>query len=322
METLFVSKDAQLKRRENTLFLTANGVSKPYPVEKIRHIVMLSEAKMNSRLLCLCGRHGIRISVFDYYGYFKGAFEPVDQSPSGRVKLEQSRCILNDKTKMTIAREIVRGAAHNMQANLLYYRYRNVDELDIPICQMDRHIDKIGKTESCDELMGVEGNLHQIYYGAWRLIDPALNFGKRIRRPPNNPVNCLISFLNQMSYTVVRHEIFKTHLDQSLSWLHSPSSSRASLSLDLAELFKPLFTDALIFKMVRKGMLRDNWFDQKDGVCLLSETGRKHVAMQFSTRLEEKLKGRTYREWMYKEALNLERHVMGIYEYESFKRKI
>ena len=321
METLFVSKEAQLKRRENTLFLSVNGMSRPYPVEKIRHIVMLSESKMNSKLLCLCGSHGIRISVFDYYGYFKGAFEPVDQSPSGRVKLAQSKCILDNVEKMVIAREIVRGAGHNMRANLLYYLYRGIDGLDKHVRQMARQMDKIAKTNDCDELMGVEGNLHQIYYDGWKLIDPGLDFGKRVRRPPNNPINCLISFLNQMTYTVVRHEIFKTHLDQSLSWLHSPSSGRASLSLDLAELFKPVFTDALIFKMTRKGMIRENWFDQKGGVCLLTETGRQHVAMQFSTRLEELLQGRTYREWVYKEALNLERHLMGIYEYESFKRR-
>ncbi len=321
METIFVSKNAQLKRRENTLFLTTGGMSKPYPVEKIRHIVMLSEASMNSKLLCLCGTHGIRISFFDYYGYFKGSFEPIEQNPSGRVKLEQSQCILDNKKKMMVAREIVRGASHNMRANLLYYQYRHID-LNLPIGQMDRHMDKIAKANTCEELMGIEGNIHQVYYSAWQKIDPDLDFGKRTRRPPNNPVNCLISFLNQMTYTVVRHEIFKTHLDQSLSWLHSPSSGRASLSLDLAELFKPVFTDVLIFKMVRKKIVQENWFDQKNGVCLLTETGRRNLAMYFATRLEEILKGKTYREWIYKEAVNIERHVMGVYEYESFKRRV
>jgi len=68
-------------------------------------------------------------------------------------------------------------------------------------------------------------------------------------------------------------------------------------------------------------MIKDNWFDQKDGVCLLTETGRRHVAEHFSTRLEEPFKKRAYREWIYREALNIERHIMGIAEYESFKRK-
>ena len=322
METLFVSKTARLKRHENTLLLTVNGTKRHYPVEKIRHIVMLSEAQMNSKLLCLCGTHGIRVSVFDYYGYFKGAFEPIEKNPSGRVKLAQARCILDERSKMPVAREIVRGGGHNMRANLLYYRYRGVEGLESHIGHMDRQMGKISATKTCEELMGVEGNLHQVYYAAWKAIDSDLDFGKRTRRPPNNPINCLLSFLNQMTYTVVRHEIFKTHLDQSLSWLHSPSQGRASLSLDVAELFKPVLSDALIFKMVRKKMIRSNWFNQEDGVCLLSETGRQQVASHFSIRLEEMLKGRTYREWIYREALNLERHVMGVTEYESFKRRV
>lgn len=322
METLFVSRDARLKRKENTLFITTNGHTKPFPVEKIRHIVLMSESSMNSKLLCLCGSHGVRISVFDYYGYFKGAFEPIDKNPSGMVKLKQAKSILDNQEKMMIAKEIVRGAGHNMRANLLYYRYRKVDGLDEPIKQMDKLMSRISKACDTSNLMGVEGNMHQVYYAAWKTIDPKLDFGKRVRRPPNNPVNCLISFLNQMTYTVVRHEASKTHIDETLSWLHSPSTGRSSLSLDLSEPFKPLLTDVLIFRMIRKGMIKDNWFEQHDGICLLSEIGRRYVTEMFSVRLEESLQTRTYREWIYKEALSIERHIMGIKEYESFKRRV
>lgn len=322
METLFVSPETELRRKENTLFLMVNGLKKPYPIEKIRHLVLLSESRMNSKLLCLCGAHGVRISVFDYYGYFKGAFEPIDRSPSGKVKLAQASSILNEAERMTIAREIVRGAGHNMRANLLYYRYRDLENVETPIRLMDRLMTRIDKSADTSELMGIEGNLHQIYYNAWKEIDPVLDFGRRVRRPPNNPINCLISFMNQMTYSIVRHEISKTHLDESLSWLHSPSFGRSSVCLDIAEPFKPLLTDILIFRMARKKMLRENWFEQHEGVCLLTETGRRHVAEQFSIRLEETNTGRSYREWVYREALNLERHIMDISEYESYKRRI
>lgn len=322
METLFVSREAELKRRDNTLFITVDGKSRPMPVEKLRHVVLMAESRLNSRLLSLCGTHGVRISVFDYYGYFKGAFEPVDQSPSGRVKLEQARSILDAAERLSIAREIVRGAGHNLRANLLYYQYRGVSELADPISRIDRLMEQIGSTRETRDLMGIEGMIHQVYYPAWKALDPWLDFGRRVRRPPNNPVNCLISFLNQMVYTAVRHEAFKTHLDQSLSWLHSPSSGRASLSLDLAEPFKPVLADALIFRMARRRMVKDNWFDERDGVCLLTDVGRRHVAEQFSTRLEERVQGRSYREWMYREALNLERQVMGVAEYAAFRRRI
>ncbi len=321
METLFIAREAKLKRRENTLWVTVEGRSTPFPIEKIRHIVLLADSSLTTKLLDLCGSHGVRLSVFDYYGYYRGSFEPVGQNPAGRVKLAQADLVLDEGRRMAVARELVRGAGHNLRGNLSYYEYRGNRALSGIIAELNRGLEKVGQAGNSEVLMGIEGNLHQAYYGAWGVIDERLAFAPRVRRPPNNPINCLISFLNQLVYTVVRHEAFKTHLEETFSFLHAPSQGRSSLSLDLAEPFKPVLSHALIFRLVRKNMLADNWFEQKEGVCLLSETGRRHVAEQFATRLEESYQGRTYREWVYREALAIERHLLGVAEYESFKQR-
>jgi CRISPR-associated protein Cas1 len=322
METLFVSRGARLRQRENTLTITLDGRTRAFPVEKIGHLVLLAESDLNSRLLTLCGRHGVRLSVFDYYGYFKGAFEPVEKNPAGRVKLTQARLLLDDARRMVLARELVRGAAHNMRANLLYYQYRGKTELERQTQAMQKQMEKIAGAQDTATLMGIEGNLHQWYYEGWKLINPRLDFGPRVRRPPNNPINCLLSFLNQLTYTVVRHELFKTHLEEGFSFLHSPGTGRSSLSLDLSEPFKPVLVDMLIFRMVGRNMIDASWFEQHDGVCLLTETGRRNVAEQFSIRLEERYQERSLREWIYREALAIERHLLEVAEYESFKRRI
>jgi CRISPR-associated protein Cas1 len=322
METLFISRDAKLKRHENTLSVTVGGKTKPFPIEKMRHLVLLGESTLSTKLLTLCGKNGVRLSVFDYYGYFKGAFEPIEQNASGKVKLEQARTILDSKQKMIIAHEVVRGAAHNMRANLAYYEYRGNKQLSKFIEKINTLIFRIDSTKNTEELMGIEGSITSNYFEAWKVIDSRLDFLPRVRRPPNNPINCLISFINQLTYTVTRHETFKTHLDEALSFLHSPSTGRSSLSLDLSEPFKPVLSHGLIFKMIRKKMVDDCWFDQKEGVCLLTETGRRNVVEQFAIRLEEQYEGRSFREWLYREALNIERHLLGVAEYESFKRKV
>lgn len=322
METLFITRDARLRQRENTLAITIGEETRSLPIEAIGHLVLLGEARLNTRLLSLCGKHGVRISVFDWYGYCKGCFEPIDQHPAGMVKLRQAALLLDDARRLAVAREIVRGAAHNMLANLRYYQYRGVTAL-LPISTaMQRLEARIATAAASDALMGIEGNLHEWYYGGWKHIDPALDFTPRVRRPPNNPVNCLLSFLNQLTYAVARHEASKTHLEETFSLLHSPGQGRASLSLDLAEPFKPVIVDMLIFRMARRNMLADNWFEQREGVCLLTETGRRYVSEQFSLRLEEQIAGRSLREWLYREALAVERHVLEVAEYESFKRRV
>jgi CRISP-associated protein Cas1 len=321
METLFVTRDAKLKQHENTLSITIDERTRSIPIESIGHLVLLGEVRLNTRLLTLCGKYGVRISVFDYYGYCKGAFEPIERNPAGLVKLKQAELLLDDKRRMAVAREVVRGAAANMIANLRYYHYRGTEALGGIITAMQKLVLKIGHAESSEVLMGIEGNLHEWYYSGWKYIDPALDFTPRRRRPPNNPVNCLMSFLNQMTYAVARHEASKTHLEQSFSVLHAPGRGRASLGLDLCEPFKPVVVDMLIFRMARRRMLADNWFAREEGVCMLTETGRRHVSEQFSQRLEETYAERSFREWMYREALALERHVLGVAEYTAFKRR-
>lgn len=322
METLFVSRDAQLRQHENTLQIKMGDKKRSLPIEKLSHVVLLSESRLNSRLLGLCGKHGVRLSVFDYYGYFKGAFEPYDKNPAGKVKLKQAELLLNNARRMAVAREVVRGASYNMIANLRYYQYRGNAGMKQPIVDMQKLMLKIANADDTSVLMGIEGQLHQYYYAAWPHIHEDLAFGKRVRRPPDNPVNCLLSFLNQLVYTVARHEISKTHLEETFSVLHAPGYGRASLSLDLAEPFKPVLTDMLIFRMVQRRMVDETWFDQQDGVCLLSEVGRRNVAEQFALRLEEQYQGRTFRYWLYREALSLEREVLEMEDYESFKRRV
>ena len=324
METLFITRDAQLKQHENTLQIrfAKDKKMRSLPINKISHLILLAETRLNSRLLTLCGKHNVRVSVFDYYDYYKGTFEPMDKNPAGKVKLKQAALLLNNQQRMRLAREVVQGAAYNMRANLRYYQYRGKTALKEITQTLKQQSKAIKQAQTTEELMGHEGLIHAEYYAAWKLIDKRLDFGKRVRRPPNNPINCLISFLNQMVYTIVRHEISKTHLEETFSVLHAPGYGRASLSLDLAEPFKPLLTDLLIFKLIKQNMLDESWFEQQGQVCLLSETGRRNIAEQFAMRLEEDYQGKSFRQWIYYEALAIEREVLGVDNYKSFKRKV
>ena len=138
-----------------------------------------------------------------------------------------------------------------------------------------------------EALMGLEGNARSWSWAPGEYIDARLNFGARVRRPPNNPINCLLSWFNGLCYAAMRHAIAQTHLDGCLSFLHAPAAARHSLALDLAEPFKPVLTDILIFEFVLRGQMDDAWFQQEDGVCRLSETGRRRTLEMWTTKIEQ-----------------------------------
>ncbi|WP_142846429.1 CRISPR-associated endonuclease Cas1 [Telmatospirillum sp. J64-1] len=320
METLYICGDADIARDENTILVRIDGRKKRLPIETVRHIVMTADGTVTTKFLALCGRAGVRVSFFDHYGWFKGAFEPAVNVGAGEVTIRQAALFLEPERRMALAREIVRAALHNIVVGLRYYAYRGQDGLRQPIREILRCQGRLEKAPDPESLMGLEGMARRFYYEAWGLVDERLAFAPRVKRPPNNRINCLISFLNGLTYTAIRHEIAKTHLDETLSVLHAPSAGRSSLSLDLAEPFKPVVVDRQIFAMVRKAMPRDEWFDEHDGICLLTEAGRRAVVERFTTAVDSVTGEYSLRTLMRKEALKLQRHVLGIEDYAAFRR--
>src|SRR5690606_30388833 len=122
----------------------------------------------------------------------------------------------NSKKRIVIARKIVEGAAFNMLKNLRYYNRRDrdtegcierIEELSGAICGAD----------NIEQLMGIEGNIRMCYYQSFEVIINDFEMGNRTRQPPSNEVNCLISFLNSMCYTMTLDAIYHTQLNPTIS---------------------------------------------------------------------------------------------------------
>ena len=83
-------------------------------------------------------------------------------------------------------------------------------------------------------------------------------------------------------------EYQSTHLNQAISFLHSPREGRFSLSLDLCEVFKPIVVFKTIFDCVNKKKLQvAKHFDKSVNYALLNETGKKIFIENFENRINE-----------------------------------
>ncbi|HBC95496.1 MAG TPA: CRISPR-associated endonuclease Cas1, partial [Clostridium sp.] len=147
-------------------------------------------------------------------------------------------------------------------------------------------------------------------------------------RPPDNPINALISFGNTLLYTKTIAAIYQTHLDQRISFLHEPSEGRFSLSLDVSEAFKPIIVYKTIFDLVNNRRLQvDKHFDKTVNYCLLNETGRKIFIEAFETRMETafqhpRLKRKvTYRTAIKLDCYKLIKSIMEEREFTPFSAK-
>ncbi|NYS26387.1 CRISPR-associated endonuclease Cas1 [Rhodobacteraceae bacterium 2376] len=324
METLYLTKDVKIAREDSTLVvIPAAAPRRRVPIEGLKHVIVAGEAQLTTAVLGLCGRNGVRMTILDWNGNVTGTFEPKGSPSSGRVRVLQSSAFTDRSRRLGLARLIVEGAAANILANLRYRKYRGNTRIDLSISGIEAIAERLPKADRVEALMGHEGQIRAFYYEAWPLIDQRLAFGPRRRRPPNNPINCLISWFNGLAYTLVKNEISKTHLDDSISFLHAAREARSSLALDLSEIFKPAICDTIIFEAVLKGRMQDNWFHQEDGVCRLSEKGRAETLEIWVKKTEERVQGEeSYREIIRSEALAIERDILGIAAYRPWRRKI
>ena len=173
--------------------------------------------------------------------------------------------------------------------------------------------------------MGLEGNIRQTYYQAFDTILNDFSMNGRSKQPPKNEVNALISFGNMMCYTACLDAIYHTQLNPTIRFLHEPGYRRFSLSLDIAEIFKPLIVDRLIFKVLNKKILQPDDFDHQLNGILLKPAAKQKFVKYYDERLTETIQHRTLnRKVSYKHLIKLEcyklvKHILDIETYKSFK---
>lgn len=329
-KSYYLFNAGRMSRKDNTLKFVAvdeSGVEqkpKYIPVEGTGALFVFGALDMNSRLLTFLGKAGVSMHFFDFYEHYKGSFVPKEQLLAGKVVVAQVEYYRDVGKRLGIARRLIEGAAYNMRRNLKYYNQRG-KELDNELALMEVYAEQIEGMDSVGALMGVEGNIRQVYYQGFDEILNDFRMNGRSKRPPKNEVNALISFGNMMCYATCLDELYHTQLNPTVSFLHEPGFRRFSLALDLAEIFKPVLVDRLIFRVLNRRMIQRKDFVRDLNYVVLKEEAKKRFIKEYQDVLKETIEHRSlkkkasYRRLIRLEAYKLVKHVLGMEEYRPFK---
>jgi len=328
----YILKSGKLKRKGNTLYFisknnkreSSNLVSeKPIPINDVNSLFIFGEIDLNTKLLSFLAQNKIPVHFFNYYGFYIGSFVPKDYLPSGFLLIKQVQCYIEKDKRLEIAKEFVLGASHNTIKNLIHYK-KQKKKVQETIEYIKKEMEKIPKCEKRAELMAIEGRIKHLYYQSFSEI-LGIEFKKRVRQPPDNMINCLISFGNSLLYTEVLSQIYHTQLNPTISYLHEPGERRYSLALDIAEIFKPVIVDKIIFKLINNRMINGKHFLKELKFSYLNEKGRRLFLENFDKRLSmtifyKKLKRHiSYKGLIRLECYKLIKHLIGEQKYQSFK---
>ncbi|WP_435362337.1 type I-B CRISPR-associated endonuclease Cas1b [Haloarchaeobius sp. DFWS5] len=322
-----VFSDGRLERHNDTVRLvTLDDEKKFLPIEKAEAIYLHGQVDYNTRLISFLNQHGVAIHVFGWNDYYSGSIMPKRGQTSGQTLVEQVRAYDDSDRRIELARKFVAGSIHNMRANVTYYNGRGHDFEDV-IETLDETRDRLDGVAAVDETMGVEATARRAYYATFDDILPdGFVFDGRRYNPPDNETNSLISFGNSLVYANVVSAIRATALDPAVSFLHEPGERRYSLALDIADIFKPLLTDRVIFRLLNRSQLSTNDFETDLNSCLLTDRGRKTFSKAYEETLERTIdhpdlgKKVSYQYLLRLEAYKLKKYLLTGEEYVPFKR--
>ena len=306
--TKYIMSMGELTRKDNSLCFRKDGKNVYIPIENTKEIYCLNEVSVNSKLLDFLGQNQVVIHFFNYYEGYSGTFYPRDYYNSGKLLIRQVKTFEN--SRMDIAKAIVNGIGINMSEILYhYYKYDKKEVKDTIDWLKKEFPSRVDTAVKPAELMAYEGEAWSKFYGTFKYFLPEdFIMNKRVKRPPDNPINAMISFGNTLLYTKTISAIYRTHLDQRISFLHEPAEARFSLSLDISEVFKPAIVYRTIFELVNNRRLQvDKHFDKKVNYCLLNEEGRKIFVEAFEQRMETVfMHSRLKRKVSYRTAIKLD----------------
>lgn len=322
-----ILQDGIITRKDYSVLFENNDERLHIPVEVTTQINIYSDVTVAPSALAALSEHNIRIAYVDRYGDLLGTFVPATHAKAAEVFLKQCMLYTSQRKRLEVARSLEKSSIHNMRANLRYYAKRGREGMDEYVDQLGSYMDGLQASESVDALRLIEARARKLYYHAFAdILDGTdFDFTKRTRRPPKDPGNAMVSFGNTVLYNVVLQAIWRTSLDPKIGVVHATNRRNYSLNLDIADVFKPIIVDRVVFSLVNRHEVNvEEHFEAcgEDGV-ILSREGKRVFLNAMERKLDDVIAYRglrlSYRQLISAEVSRFQRMIVTGERYRPFK---
>jgi CRISPR-associated protein Cas1 len=325
LPTLYLTEDRALVRRdtEDCLLVQvpeqrgeagtvlAPAYKKRIPLVKVDDVIVMGEVTLTASALHLLLEKNIEIHFLNHYGTFKGRLTP-GLSKNSLLRLAQHRAHNDLPKRCELARRFVIGKLSNQRTMLQRYNRRQTNPLfEQEIEQLAAIIRQLAALSTEGEathtlvtgdtgiegtpletILGLEGAGSAAYFHCFAnmLTDQQQwPFAGRVKRPPTDPVNALLSYGYALLTSQVASAVQIVGFDQFVGYLHSSAYGRPALALDLMEEFRPIIVDSVVLTLLNNRMLVKDDFLVELGAYRLKKEPRKVFLTRFEERLNEEI---------------------------------
>lgn len=295
LNTLYIlTSDTYLFLQNETIGVKIGGEEKiRVPAHTVASIYCFGNVTVSTPLIGFCGERGISLVFLSEHGRFYGRIQGPVQ---GNVLLRRRQFAALDDTHFhtRLVRSILLGKLVNSKDFLLRARRERAGDGELftkAIDKITRLGEELRECANVDSMRGLEGAAAAAYYSAFpaMLTNEEMTFEGRNRRPPEDPVNALLSFLYTLLKNDVQSAVEGVGLDPAVGFLHTLRPGRPALALDLMEELRVPLCDRLAVALVNRKQIIQKHFEQMVPPVLLGEVGRKVVLKAWQERKKEQI---------------------------------
>jgi len=317
------------------------------PLFKVEEVIVLGEITITTPALTRLLEARVPVTYFSKYGHYLGGLNPI-LTKNSLLRLAQHSAYADGARRHSIAQRFVIGKLRNMRTILMRYARQYPDpQMSEQTESLKRCIQAAEKTQwnnlhaaiedheidaesqnvqgnaleadnrmhGLGSLLGCEGAGSAAYFNVFgRLIkcDWPHGFSKRVRRPPTDPVNALLSYGYVILTSQVASILAGVGFDPYIGYLHASRYGKPALALDLMEEFRPIIVDSVILSLLNNRQLAQSDFILELNSYRMTETTKRLFLQKFEERMQEVITHPTFEyKVAYRRCIELQARLLG-----------
>ena len=281
---------------ENVVVFDGQAEIGRLPLHNLDGIVSFGYRGTSPALMGACVERNVSLCYLTPQGKFLAR---ISGKIRGNVALRQQQYDSSRDTAVSleIAKNCILGKVYNSRWVLERAIRDHKLQIDVERVKgasmfLKNSLDLIQNSQTKEQLRGYEGEAASIYFGVLdQLIlqqKKEFIFQGRNKRPPQDPVNALLSFVYTLLTNTITSALETVGLDPYVGYLHTDRPGRASLSLDLIEEFRAVLADRFVLSLINRKMITGKEFKkQENGAVRMDDEARKRVLVEWQNRKKE-----------------------------------
>lgn len=285
MSVLYLTQHGAILRIRGERFLVTQGKKKilETPAIKVDQVVILGNGLISPQAMNYLLKNNVDVAYMSTSGQYRGRLQPPFTQ---NLPLRKAQFALADDKDFCLAfsKAIVGTKVRNSIFLLQKKGQKQVFGRNIK--DLSHFLRRIEGAESQDKLLGLEGSASARYFQTFaRLLKTDFGFSKRIKHPPPDPVNILLSLGYSLLFNLVHSMINLVGLDPFQGFFHRYKFGHATLASDLMEPLRAPIVDTLVLRLVNLQMITEKDFSKQDGKVILKKEGLRRYLEEYDKRL-------------------------------------